>query len=154
MCQCCYFCIKTHSDGGCQDCLRFLEQFFPATSKLKVSKSVARELKSALAELFEEMDLSIIKVEGRLELDCASFIRDICKMLDEIKSGGDIVSFWHVSADLAMKVFSVISEVIFGDDTECSSSEDEMEDIIDQKDLSGSDSELDKSNASSSDEDV
>ena len=148
MCQCCYNCIKAHSDGGCQDCLRFLEKFFPATSKLKVSKSVARELKSALAELFEEMDLSIVQVEGRLELDCCSFIRDICRMLDEIKSGGDIVSFWHVSTDLAMKVFS---EVIFGEDEECSSSEDEMEDMSDQTDSSGSDSELDKSNSSSSD---
>ena len=148
-CECCFNCIKIHSDEGCQQCLALLEKFFPANPKLKISKSVASELKSALVELFKEMKLSCIKVEGQLELNCSNFIDDMTKMLDEIRDPDDIIKFWHVERDLARNVYLVLQDVIFGDYAECFSSSDESEDSsADDEDLSGSEENI------SSDEDV
>ena len=84
---------------------------------VKISKSVASELKSALVELFKEMKLSCIKVEGQLELNCSNFIDDVTKMLDEIRDPDDIIKFWHVERDLARNVYLVVSPALMNQRT-------------------------------------
>ena len=147
-CNCCFSCISKHCKDGCLQCQGFIEKFFPVSSKVKVSKSVAGELKAALHELFVEMNLECIKVEGTLDLDCSSFIRDVLKMVDELRSNDDILKFWHVSEELARKVYSVTHQVIFEDIFD-SSSEEEAEDIDEVS--NSSDSEL-ESNTSCEDD--
>ena len=126
-CKCCYNCIKTHSEGGCQECEQFLERFCTEVTQVKLSKSVASELKEALAELFMAMELRYIKVEFQLEVDCKDFTQDLLRCVDEIRNPSDIVRFWHVESDLAAKVFSVLYDVLFGGDEEYSSDEGDVE---------------------------
>ena len=149
-CKCCYSCIVSHSDRGCQECFLFLEKFFPPTST-KVTKSVKSELKAALGELFEAMEISKVQVESQLEVDCSSLVKDLVKVIDEIKTPGDIVRFWHVDKELSCKMFSVIQDVVFGNDAELSSSEDDSEESDDEEDISCT--ELDEKVTSSEDED-
>ena len=119
-CYCCYKCIKAHADTGCIDCNEFLCTFFPIRPRTRVGKSVSRELKEALFELLREMKLSSITVEGKLRLDCKSFVNDVVQTVDELKGPVDIIRFWHVPLDLATNVFSIVTEVVFGAENECS----------------------------------
>ena len=43
----------------------------------------------------------------------SSFIKDLLKMLDEIKTSQDITEMWHIDARVAEKVFEIFQEVIF-----------------------------------------
>ena len=85
---------------------------------MKISKSVASELKEALGELFEAMELKSIMVEGKLEIDCLSFTLDLLRVLDEIRESDDIVKLWHIDKELSVRVFSVLYDVLFGGDEE------------------------------------
>ena len=75
------------------------------------------------------MKLSYIKGEGHHQLDCKSFVNDVVRTVDELKSPEDVMRFWHVPFDLATNVFMIITEVIFGTDAEC---EDVAEEIIEE----------------------
>ena len=78
-CSCCFNCIKSHSDNGCEGCKRFLSRYFPVVRRVKMIKSVASELASALSELFEILSMKCIKVETSLEVSCSDFIKDLMK---------------------------------------------------------------------------
>ena len=134
-CSCCYNCIHLHADEGCFSCKELLDTFLPSASSLKLSKSVSSEIKSALGELFAAMSVKQIQVENELVLSTSSFTEDVVKNIDEINSAEDIVKIWHVSSDVAMKVFSILTEVIYGDDTSDSgsSSDDSADDDLDEE---------------------
>ena len=144
-CLCCYVCIKSHAEA-CSSCSQFLATFFPDRSNRKLSKSVSSELRAALKELFSAMGMKEVKVESNLTLGISSFICDFIKIIDEIKSVSDIIHNWHVGSDVALKVYSTLNDVLYGDDcssdsSECSGSEseeDENEDVLDE-DTSSSD---------------
>ena len=80
---------------------------------MKVTKSVSSEVQEALTELFSVCEISCIKVENKLEVSCNSFIGDLLRVVDELKQPSDIVRFWHIETDLAVKVFSVLYDVLF-----------------------------------------
>ena len=80
-----------------------------------MKKSVAKELDTALIEMFSAMKISSLKVENNLSLDISNFIKDLKKTLDEIHSAKDIAQCWHISKRVAEHVFAVIKEVVFGD---------------------------------------
>ena len=80
---------------------------------MKVTKSVTSEIQEALSELFSVCEISCIKVENKLEVSCNSFIGDLLRVVDELKQPSDIVRFWHIETDLAVKVFSVLYDVLF-----------------------------------------
>ena len=80
---------------------------------MKVTKSVSREIQEALSELFSVCEISCIKVENKLEVSCNSFIGDLLRVVDELKQPSDIVRFWRIETDLAVKVFSVLYDVLF-----------------------------------------
>ena len=63
-------------------------------------------------------------VEGELEVKTASFIKDLLKMLDEIKTANDIVEMWHIDPQVADKVFDIFQEVIFCDQNLPNTSDD------------------------------
>ena len=145
-CVCCYNCITSHGDAGCEACLSLLKKFLPASSFLKMTKSTSSELFEALLELFETMALTSIRVESSLEVSCESFAKDVLKMVDEVKSSLDIIHFWHVELELASKVFAVIQEVLCSDfEVMGGSDEDtwESESSDDDEDLSSSSSDSD-----------
>ena len=134
-CVCCFSCIRSHSDEGCDQCILFLKTFFPTTHSFKLSKPVARELKSALKDLFMAMEISEIRVENELEIDCCSFIGDLLKVLDEINQPADIVRFWHISEELAIKIFSIVYAVLHDEDSASSDSENCTDDESDTEDI-------------------
>ena len=154
-CKCCYNCISSHS-SKCQDCQLFLERFFPRVSVVKVGRSVAAEIKEALSELFQAMELVNVKIENNLQISCQSLINDVLRMVDEIKKPEDIVKIWHIDIQLAVKVFSVLFDVLFGSD------EDSFDDqtTLEQEDSdSDTDDECDEDSdvldpSTSSDDDV
>ena len=111
-CNCCFNCIKLHSKDGCTKCSNFLIQFFPVKSNLKRKKSVYTELKNALHELFQVLNISSLRVESELNLECKSFVKDFLRVVDEIRCCDDIVKFWHIDADVAARVYSVLECVI------------------------------------------
>ena len=115
-------------------------------------KSVASELKNALNELFEVLSVKCIKVETSLEISCADFIRDLMRVIDEIKSAVDIVRLWHIDLQLAVQVFDVVQEVLFEEDTSEDGVVEEMEESHDVC-ASGSD-DSDDGDVIDSDEDV
>ena len=141
-CHCCYNCIRAHSDDGFQVCGNLLSKFFPCGRRSKISKSVAAELADALKQLFETMDMVDVKVESSLVIPCESFTKDVLKMVDELQSHKDIIHFWHVDADLAMKVFAVINEVlnsmVYGYEESTDAGEEQVED---DEDIDDSDCE-------------
>ena len=108
---------------------------------MKVSKSVASELKEALGELFEAMELKSIMVEGKLEIDCLSFTLDLLRVLDEIRESDDIVKLWHIDAELSVRVFSVLYDVLFGGDEEDVQAGDNSEDEEDLAETDDTDDE-------------
>ena len=112
-CRCCYNCIEKHSQSGCLQCTDFLNQYFPQKRKVTLSIRVSDELKLALNDLFEEMGLTTIKVEENLALSPHNFITDLLRAVDEIKCPLDVKRLWHVSMDIAIKVFMTIKEVVF-----------------------------------------
>ena len=123
--------MKSDSINGCVQCTDFLKTYFPENKKRKVGKSTCRELSDTLSDLFEAMSLSSIKVENTLNMNIPSFIKDIKRSIDEIKSPDDIVNLWHISMDLAENVFSVIQEVVFpGHDVILDSEKEYMEDRL------------------------
>ena len=63
-------------------------------------------------------------MEDELEVSTASFIKDLIKMLDEIKVAGDIVEMWHIDPRVAEKVFDIFEEVIFHSQNEPITGED------------------------------
>ena len=135
-CLCCYECIKTHSDSGCSSCTQFLNTFLPLKTSLKLSKSVSSEVKCALLELFDAMAVKQVKVEDDLELSPTNFVSDLIKVIDEIKRATDIVDTWHVSLDLAIKVFSTLNDVLYGEDlsdySDSDSSDESEVDVFDE----------------------
>ena len=95
------------------------------------------------------MDLQDIKVETRLTLGISNFINDFLKSIDEIQTDDDIVHNWHVSSEVATNMFSIVNEILLGEedsDSPYGSSDEEDDDIIDEED--GEESE------SSEDEDI
>ena len=112
-CDCCYNCIKKHSQIGCLQCFQFLNNFLPPKRNVKISIRVSKELKRALTELFDEMHLDEIKVEESLTLDPNNFIKDILRKVDDIQGPLDVRRIWHIPTDVAYKVFMVINEVVF-----------------------------------------
>ena len=116
-CRCCYCCIKSHADEGCSDCLYFLSQYFPSKASLKLKKSVYKELKNALSELFLAMKISELRVEDNLKVDCSSFICDFLRVVDEVKSPLDIVKLWHIEKWVAEKIFSILDDVLYDYDS-------------------------------------
>ena len=131
-CFCCYNCIHLHADKGCYLCKELLDTFLPAS--LKQSKSLSSEIKSALEELFAAMSVKLIQVENNLVLSISSFSKDVVKNVDEINSAKDISRMWHVSSDVALKVFSILTEVIYGDEiSDSGSSSDESDDDFDEE---------------------
>ena len=130
---------------------RFYETFFPTRSSPKLSKPVSAELMCALKELFTVMGVKEIKVESSLSLGIANFVNDVVKVVDELKTEEDIVQRWHVSEEMARKMFSTLNEVLYGE--ECSDSsgsseeeeelEEDSEDVIDEEE---SDSSCDEEN--------
>ena len=145
MCVCCYHCIKFHAEGSCSSCKEFLDTFFPTRSILKLSKSVSSELRCALKELFAAMSVKELKVESQLCLTISSFVNDFIKIVDEIKTEADIVHNWHVSSDVASKVFSTLNDVLYGEDFSDSSgsSAEEAEDVYDEETDSSDDEDDD-----------
>ena len=135
-CLCCYPCIKSDADDGCLNCKEFLQTFLPPKSNLKLSKSVAAELKVALKELFMAVSLKDVQVEDGLSVSVDSFIADFSKMIDEVKAESDITKMWHVKPEVAGWVFSTLNEVVYGDDEllETTTSSDESEDFLDDED--------------------
>ena len=137
-CTCCYYCMKQHSDNGCEKCGEFLETFFTQKSKLKISKSVAADLKEALEELFTALRMDTLLVENELNVLTTSFIKDFIKMIDEIRSEQDIVSMWHIDPIVAQKVFLLLNDVIYGNidvslDSDVESDESDPDpDVLDQ----------------------
>ena len=77
---------------------------------------MAAEIKEALSELFQAMELVNVKIENNLQISCQSLINDVLRMVDEIKKTEDIVKIWHIDIQLAVKVFSVLFDVLFGSD--------------------------------------
>ena len=112
-CRCCYSCIKGHSEEGCQICERILCTFFAAKSQ-KLSKPVATEVREAFEELFATMGIDTLLVEAELAINTNSFTRDFIHMSDEIKSGDDIVSMWHIDTDIAQTLYMLFHEIVFG----------------------------------------
>ena len=151
-CKCCYMCIKRHANEGCLDCSAFLTKYLPVLPISKFNKSVMSELKSALTELFVAMECSSIKVEEELEISCPSFVKDVIKIVDEIKSAADIEKVWHINREVALNVFSVIQEVLYGNDIGdiLSSDEDMGDESEDEEDMSST--ELEHEVASSDDD--
>lgn len=107
-----------------------------------MKKSVDRELENALFELFSVLDLSTVLVKDNLEIDISNFVRDIKRVIDEIKQAKDLARMWHISEDLASKIFNVIHEVLFGLDDEISDDDEESEDTEETDDTEDS-SDLD-----------
>ena len=94
-------------------------------------------------ELFDAMAVKEVKVEQNLVLTTKNFINDFVKVIDEVKAAADIVRIWHVDFDLSSKLFSTLTDVLYGDalsDTEASSS-DESEDVEDDEDVLDDDSD-------------
>ena len=107
----------------------------PQKSSLKLSKKVSSELKSALHELFEAMDVKDVAVKNNLLMSVSSFVPDLTKLVDEIKAASDISRIWHTSSEVARKVFETMEEVLHGEDlaieTDDSSDSSEEEDEYD-----------------------
>ena len=131
-CKCCFSCIKTHSESGCQVCRYFLETYFPRNNSVKGKKSVYAELKHALTELFEAMNVKSLRVEADLEIDCSSFICDFLRVVDQVKSFEDIEKLWHVERKVAINVFSIFDDVLHDNfdevDGEDENEEEEIQD--------------------------
>ena len=150
-CVCCYACIHSHAEEGCSSCRDFHETFFPTRSSPRLSKPVSAELRCALKELFTVMAVKEIKVESSLSLGIANFVNDVVKVVDELKTEEDISQRWHVSEEIARKVFSTLNDVLYGEecsDSSGSSEEEEeleeySEDVIDEEE---SDSSSDEEN--------
>ena len=143
--------MENHCRQGCGKCKAFLQKFFPSV-KSKVSKKVSQELKLALNDLYE-MNLTEVKVESHLSLDCQSFVKDVMRTIDEIKSASDIHRFWHIPMEIALSVFSIIEEVVFGDDSECSDMDHDNLDTISTSSDESSDSSDDSNDSESEDSD-
>ena len=115
-CKCCYACINLHAEGGCSNCIEFLESYMPSKeAKIKLSKSVAKDLKESLLELFQALSLKEVKIEDHLSVSHESFICDFIRMIDEIKNPSDICQMWRVNAELAGWIFSTVQEVLYSD---------------------------------------
>ena len=138
-CTCCYSCIKAHSENGCRKCEDLLGRYL-ATKTQKLAKPVAKEVREAFEELFATMGIDTLLVEGELAIKTNSFTRDFIQMSDEIKSGDDIVSLWHIDQDIAHNLYLLFHEIVFGNcDTIIDDSDHESE--SDALDLSSSDSD-------------
>ena len=93
----------------------FLEKYFPHDQKLKVTKSVAVELKQAIEELFAALGLDTILMEGELAVTTSSFAKDFIKLIDEVKDERDIMELWHIESSIAHELFLLYKEVVYGD---------------------------------------
>ena len=101
-----------------------------------MSRSVASELRSALNELFAAMSVKELKVESNLCLGISNFVSDFIKVVDEIKTAADIVNKWHISPDIARKMFSTLNEVLNEDgcsDSDGSEASGEDDDFFDEE---------------------
>ena len=122
--------MRQHRDSGCKECDEFLESFFPQKSKLKISKSVAADLKEALEELFTALKMDYLLVESELEVKTQNFIK--------VKTEQIIVDMWHIDPLVAEKLFMLFNEVIFGEfenSLECDDEDDSSSlysDVLDQ----------------------
>ena len=147
-CHCCFVCIKLHSEEGCKSCQEFLSFFFPPKASLKLSKSVSEELREALADLFQALNITQVRVEDDLTVSIESFCSDFLRMVDEVKSFHDIERIWHVHSKIARAVFAILEEVLLGDSDPSDlvhneSSEDSgEEDIFDEASNSSDDETL------------
>ena len=140
-CSCCYNCTFSHANQGCSTCKDFLGTFLPLRTSKKLSKSVSSELKSAIEELFAAMSVKVLQVESDLVLGIASFVKDFLKNVDEVNDSEDIIRIWHINSDVAKKVFSIMYEVLHGEEdlSEASdSSSDESSDVFDEEESDSS----------------
>ena len=122
-CDCCYSCIKRHSNDGCQECYQLIHTYFPTISKSRIKKSVASQLKEALKELFEALGVVTLLIENELDINVDDFIRDFIRMCDEIKSDTDIVNLWHVDSLVASDVYKLFIEILHDDGDDFSDSD-------------------------------
>ena len=90
------------------------------------SKSVKREIKQSLEDLFAALNISSIDIDGCIMLSSSTFVNDVLKILDEIRTPRDIVDTWHIPFSIACRIFSVIEEV-FHRSEENSESDEEVD---------------------------
>ena len=93
------------------------------------------------------MSVKELKVESDLVLSTTNFINDFIKVIDEVKTASDIVRIWHVSTDVAGRVFSTLHDVLYGDEDlfdSSGSSTDESEDIFDEDSESTDDDDTER----------
>ena len=89
------------------------------------------------------MSVKELQVESHLHLSISSFVNDLTRVVDEILSERDIIKKWHINDKIASKVFSTLSEVLFGEefsDSSGSSEEEPEDDDEDEFDNEASDS--------------
>ena len=89
-----------------------MKTFFPPESLTKKSRSVKRELQRGLEDLFEELGLTFFIIDDCLDLSTTSFIKDLLRVLDEIKNHEDIVNTWKIPDRIACQIFAVIIEIL------------------------------------------
>ena len=86
--------------------------YLPLKRKKVASRSMLKELKLAILDLFRGLQLTSIQVESRLQLSPENFSSDFIKAYDEVSGPRDIVVLWHVSESLADNIHCVCMEVL------------------------------------------
>ena len=69
-------------------------------------------LKKSLSELFRSLDMDFLQIDNCLAIPTQNFIEDLLKVLDEIRTANDIADTWHIPAEVACKIQSVIDEIL------------------------------------------
>ena len=111
-CSCCYSCILTDAEAGCQDCNIFMETYLNQKKSRGLSRSALGDLKGGIKDLFRGLGLSFIEIESKLKLSIDNFTEDFVKTFDEVSDSTDIVKLWHVDESLADDLYSVCLEVL------------------------------------------
>ena len=129
-CMCCYSCMTRDASLGCVRCSDFLELYLPQKMSGVPPRSVQKELKFSLLELFRAIRISSIQVESRLQLSVENFVSDFILAFDEIHEPSDITNMWHVSKELAENLYSVSMEVLNDKHVIEESTEDNLSDDL------------------------
>jgi hypothetical protein len=111
-CKCCYSCRSRDASMGCETCCEFLDLYLPKKKSRITSRTVLKEVKVAVLELFRGLGMSYVQVESRLQLSLENFSKDFIKAFDEISGPEDIMELWHVSEEVAENLYSVCLEVL------------------------------------------
>ena len=138
-CSCCFSCIQQHGLNGCDRCSDLIEKYFHHDKKVKVTKSMAVELKLAIEELLAARGLDTLLIEGELDVTIPSFAKDFVKCIDEIEGHNDIVEMWHIDPSLASELFLLFKEIVYGDPVIDSDEEEEYLSEPDEVDDESSD---------------